>query len=66
MSDESKLKQSLREKAAKDLETWYEQRTEEIEKQKSKNRLSEANDPDERSSQPADSSTKYVPNRIMR
>lgn len=56
---ELKLKQGLREKALKDLETWYEQRSVEIEKQKAKNRLAESNEPEERPAQVSDSSSKY-------
>jgi hypothetical protein len=56
---ELKLKQGLREKALKDLETWNEQRKGEIEKQKAKNRLAESNEPDERPAQVSDSSSKY-------
>lgn len=44
-----KLKQSLREKAVKDLEAWYEQRSIVIDKQRSKNRLGEADTADNRS-----------------
>ena len=60
MSDEAKLKQSLREKAMKDLEVWYEQRAAEIEKQKIKNRAAESNEPEERSGQSPDASARYV------
>ena len=60
MSDEAKLKQNLRDKAIKDLNVWYERRTAEIEKQKSKNRSAEANEPDDRTGQSVDQSTKYV------
>jgi len=60
MSDELKLKQGLKEKAAKDLEVWYEHRAIEIEKQKAKNRLAEANDPEEKTGPVGDASSKYV------
>lgn len=56
---ELKLKQGLREKAVKDLETWNEQRNVEIEKQKAKNRLAESNEPEERPAQASDPSSKY-------
>ena len=45
---DAKLKQGLREKALKDIETWREQRAALIEKEKAKNRLSELNDSDDR------------------
>lgn len=56
---ELKLKQGLREKALKDLETWNEQRDAAIEKQKAKNRLAESNEPEERPAQVSDPSSKY-------
>lgn len=45
-----KLKQGIREKAQKELEIWYEQRKASIEKQKAKNRLTEASEVEEGSS----------------
>ena len=60
MSDaDVKLKQAIREKALSDLEAWHEQRRIAIEKQKAKNRLAEANEPDERNGSVVDSS-KYA------
>jgi hypothetical protein len=64
MSDESKLKQTIKEKAVKDLKVWYEQRSIEIDKQKAKNRLSEAGEPEERLGQGLEASSKYVNVRI--
>ena len=51
---DAKLKQSLREKATKDLEIWYEQRKMLIEKQKSKNRAAETNETEQWNSSPSE------------
>ena len=59
MSDEAKLKQAIKEKASKDLEVWYEQRAIEIEKQKSKNRLSETSEPEEKGGSAIDPAARY-------
>jgi len=61
---DAKLKQALREKAQKDLDAWYEQRRILIEKQKAKNRQSEANEVDDLSSTNAEP-VKYDDNRLM-
>ncbi len=56
---DSTLKQAIREKASQDLEAWHEKRNAEIEKQKTKNRLAEASEPEERGASVTESS-KYV------
>lgn len=53
------LKQAIREKAQQDLDAWHEQRKTDIEKQKAKNRLAEASEPEDRNVSATDSS-KYV------
>ena len=55
---ELKIKQGLREKAVKDLETWYEQRKQAIEKQKVNNRLAETPEPEEKPSPSTDASSR--------